>query len=137
MQLDPIRVKDTREWMQKSREDWRRCERLLSDPSPDIEDALFHSQQAVEKAFKAFLTWHDEPFGRTHDLRQLSKQCAKIDPAFQVFAGQIGRLTQYAWVFRYPSDVPEPTLAQASDAASLAREVVEAVLARLPDEVQP
>jgi hypothetical protein len=23
----------------------------------DLEDALFHCQQAVEKAFKAFLTW--------------------------------------------------------------------------------
>lgn len=135
MPLDPVRVKETREWIQKSRDDLQRCERLLSDRSPDIEDALFHSQQAAEKAFKAFLTWHDEPFGKTHDLRQLGRQCAKIDPAFQVFVDQIGRLTQYAWVFRYPSDVPEPTLAQANDAASLARQVIEAVLARLPDEV--
>jgi len=35
---------------------------------PFLEDALFHCQQAVEKALKGFLTWHDRPFEKTHDL---------------------------------------------------------------------
>ena len=38
---------------------------MAADP-PLLEDALFHCQQAVEKVLKALLTWHDEPFRKTH-----------------------------------------------------------------------
>ena len=31
-------------------------------PAPLLGDATFHCQQAVEKALKAFLIWHDRPF---------------------------------------------------------------------------
>jgi hypothetical protein len=33
-----------------------------------VEDVLFHCQQTVEKALKAFLAWHDRPLRKTHDL---------------------------------------------------------------------
>ena len=45
-----------------------------------VEDVLFHCQQAVEKALKAFLTWHDRPFGKTHDLQRLGLRCPRVDP---------------------------------------------------------
>lgn len=44
-----------------------------------VGDALFHCQQAIEKALKAFLTWHDEPFRKTHDLGELGTQCVTLD----------------------------------------------------------
>jgi len=135
MPLDPVRVEDTREWIAKSRKDLQRAKRLLSESDYDLEDGLFHCQQAAEKALKAFLTWHDRPFAKTHDLRHLSRECAAIDRAFERFIDRLEDVTPYAWVFRYPSDEPQPTLAQANSAAALACEVVEGVLARLPDEV--
>ena len=39
--------------------------------------------------------------------------------------------------FRYPGDEPLPTMEEATQALALAREVVAAVQARLPDETRP
>jgi len=45
-------------------------------------------------------------------------------------------LTEYAWRFRYPAESGEPALEEAEQALDLARQVFEAVLARLPEEVR-
>jgi HEPN domain-containing protein len=41
-------------------------------------DATFHCQQAVEKTIKAFLTWHDRAFRKTHDLVELGAECSDL-----------------------------------------------------------
>lgn len=46
-------------------------------------------------------------------------------------------LTQYAWKYRYPGEPVEPNEAEAREALALARQVYDAVLARLPTEVRP
>ena len=46
-------------------------------------------------------------------------------------------LTDYVWKFRYPGEPEEPDLEEAQEALSLARQVYEAVIAKLPDEVKP
>ena len=43
--------------------------RLLASPEPSR--SVFHSQQAAEKAAKAFITFHDVTFRKTHDLNEL------------------------------------------------------------------
>ena len=48
--------------------------------SPEPSRSVFHSQQAAEKAAMAFLTFHDVPFRKTHDLNELGRQCAALDP---------------------------------------------------------
>jgi HEPN domain-containing protein len=45
------------------------AERLLKAPAL-FGAAVFHCQQAAEKALKGFLAWHDTPFRKTHDLRR-------------------------------------------------------------------
>jgi HEPN domain-containing protein len=74
MAHDPVLVENAAAWLQKAGQDLRRVERCLADEPPDVEDALFHCQQAAEKALKAFLTWHDQPFKKTHDLAALGSQ---------------------------------------------------------------
>ena len=71
MPLDPILVRNVAAWLHKAQQDLQRIERCLAAKSPDVEDALFHCQQAAEKALKAFLTFHDQPFRKTHDLATL------------------------------------------------------------------
>jgi hypothetical protein len=44
-------------------------------------------------------------------------------------------LSVFAWVFRYPGDPEEPAIDEVRNALALAREVIEAVLSRLPGEV--
>jgi hypothetical protein len=56
MQPDPVRLADTRAWLVKAANDLRAAAVDLAATPPLLEDALFHCQQAAEKAFKAFLT---------------------------------------------------------------------------------
>ena len=63
--------------------------------------SMFHSQQAAEKSEKAFLTLHGVAFRKTHDLRELGKQCAALDPSLESLLSESAALTDYAIVFRY------------------------------------
>lgn len=63
------------------------------------------TQQAAEKALKAFLTWHDRPFGKTHNLVELGGQCVLLDATLEGVLAPAGALTEYAWKFRYPVDI--------------------------------
>jgi len=48
-----------------------------------------------------------------------------------------GELSVFAWAFRYPGDPEEPTRDEAESALGLAREILEAMLSRLPVELRP
>ena len=137
MQHDPVRVSETRSWLLKVSNDLRGAEVDLAADPPLTGDAMFHCQQAVEKALKAFLTWHDEPFRKTHDLHEVGNQCVALDGSLAALLLHTVSLTQYAWRFRYPGDPVEPTAEQAADALTLAREVVAAIHSRLPAETHP
>jgi len=135
--VDPVRSTITREWLLRAKEDLASVERLLEDPLPLVQPALFHCQQAVEKAFKAFLTWHDVPFRRIHVLEELAKACLRLDPSLQPLVATSTSLSAYAVRFRYPGAPYQPSLEEARAAEAIAREVFEAILARLPEEVRP
>lgn len=135
MSPDPERAAETRQWMVKARHDLLAASTLLqASPSlPDI--AAYHCQQAVEKALKAFLFWHDKPFRKTHDLEMLGLQCLGIDAELETLLDQAAVLTPLAWQYRYPGPVAEPTTDDALEALELARGVVDAIAQRLPREV--
>lgn len=98
---------------------------------------MFHCQQAAEKAMKGLLTFHQQPFAKTHDLRELSKACLRMEPALGWILEQAMPLTWYAWKYRYPGSPEEPTPEEAQGALTVAREVVAALLNRLPAEIRP
>ncbi|MBI1951427.1 MAG: HEPN domain-containing protein, partial [Acidobacteria bacterium] len=91
----------------------------------------------AEKALKGYLAWHDIPCRKTHDLAEIGRQCVKSDPSLEPLLIRAACLTEYAWTFRYPGDADEPAREEAEKALSLAREVFDAVLGRLPMEVRP
>ncbi len=92
---------------------------------------MFHSQQAAEKALKEFLTWHDIPFRRVHDIEIIGEQCVQLDSSLADLIGRADKLTQYAWRFRYPGAALEPEMEEARAAERPARGVVNAVPDRL------
>jgi hypothetical protein len=59
-----------------------------------------------------------------------------IDAVFEPPLRRAERLSVYAWAFRYPGDAENPSVEEAQDALTVAREVVEAMLARLPEEIR-
>jgi len=71
-QVDPILLFNTKEWLLRAKEDLDAAALVLTAPSPLLRTALFHCQQAVEKAMKAFLTWHDAGFREVHNLEELA-----------------------------------------------------------------
>ena len=71
------RVVATQAWFVKANDDLREAEFVLTANPPFIGSSLFHSEQAVEKAIKGFLTWHDQAF-LTDDLEQQAEIAAAL-----------------------------------------------------------
>jgi len=130
--MSPDKLAEVRGWLAKAKDDLRGAEIDLAASPPLSGDALFHCQQAVEKSLKGFLTMHDRPFRKTHDLDELAAECERLDGSLAGVLDQARDLTPFAWRFRYPGDDEPPPAADIVEALALAREVVEEVLLRLP-----
>ncbi|HYW46797.1 MAG TPA: HEPN domain-containing protein [Bryobacteraceae bacterium] len=121
---------ETRAWLDRARRDLWAAKLLIAGDANA--EALFHCQQAVEKALKAFLTFHERAFRRTHDLGDLSPECLAIDDSLEPAVSLAEGLTQYAWRFRYPGVPYEPDSTEAQDGLQRAEAVVREVERRLP-----
>lgn len=131
------RTAETRSWLARAASDLRAATHEFTAEPPILDDIVFHAQQAAEKALKGFLSWHDQPFRRTHDLVELGHACVNSDPTLETLLRQAAPLTEYAWRFRYPGDPEQPGEEEARAALSVANQVYEAILSRLPSEVRP
>lgn len=137
MRPDEARGADTRAWLVRAHEDLRGAVIDLAAEPPLLGDATFHCQQAVEKAMKAFLAWHDHPFRKTHDLAELGRQCVALMPTIETALREAAPLSEYAWRYRYPGDPDEPTREEVDEALAIARRVVGALTGLLPASVRP
>ena len=131
---DEERARLTRAWLDRARSDLTVAERA-AEPPPVLNITVFLCQQAAEKALKALLTWHDQPYRRIHALDDLLLQCAEVDPSITELDSVTRALTPYAVEPRYPSEHGDPTPDEADEARRCAKTVVEAVRQRLPDYV--
>jgi len=137
MPHDPEFVAETRSWLVKADSDLRAADVLRSTRPPLLDDALYHCQQSAEKAPKGFLAWHGRTFRKTHNLSELGQSAIEIAPDLAEVLRRAAGLTAYAWRFRYPGEPEAPTREEADRALAAAREVLAAILARLPEEVRP
>ena len=97
---DPDLVAETRGWLAKAALDLRAATHEFTATPPLVDDIVFHAQQAAEKSFKAFLTWHQIPFRKTHSLEEVGEQCLAIDADLKATVDRAVPLTEYAWKFR-------------------------------------
>lgn len=104
--------------------------------------ALFHFQQAAEKALKAFLYAHtdDRQVFFTHSVLELIQAAVTLDSTLADLE-KANRLDQYYIPTRYPNGLPggvpsrfytDPD--EAAEASALARQVIEAVARRLEEQ---
>lgn len=131
---DP-RLELARQWMRKAHHDLLTAERMAQPEAvPDI--VVFHCQQAAEKALKAYLTWRDRPFRRTHELGDLLVECIALEPAFAILKEAADTLTPYAVDPRYPGeDAGMPSADEMDEALPLAQQVMTFVGGCLPGAV--
>ena len=123
------------QWIGKAEDDWRLSHRLVADPEPYAEATAFHAQQAVEKYLKAFLTWYQVEFPKTHDIKRLLELAGERDQSLAKVLSEAAELTIYAVQYRYPDDSPPVTPADMSKAVETADLVRSQIRARLPADV--
>jgi HEPN domain-containing protein len=105
---------------------------ILAGPEPTA--SVFHSQPAAEKSAKAFLAYHNVPFRKVHDLKELGQQCSALDPSLSPLLRAAADLNAYAVVFRYLDAPREPDEAEAMRALETARRLYKQVCALLAHE---
>ncbi len=128
---------EVRQWLRKAESDLGSASRLGEGPEPYLDTALYHVQQAAEKALKAFLACREIRFQRTHDLDVLLSACAVIAPEFEELRTACQLLTPYAALYRYPGEAGEPTSEEFEEALQAAVTLYTRVLARIPQEAHP
>jgi HEPN domain-containing protein len=133
---EPVLVA-ARGWLLKAEHDLASARKLASEPDPYLDTAIYHCQQAAEKALKGWLTYRGVRFDRTHDVRHLVAHAAEHEPAFRHLAeaGQV--LTPYASAYRYPDEVLEPDPEEFEEALQHAASVYGFVLSLLPPGARP
>lgn len=130
--MDEAKALEVRQWLIKADHDLRSASRLMEGESPLPDTAVYHCQQAAEKALKAYLALNDVPLQRVHILGILIEQCMEFDDSFQELREIADILTPFAVVFRYPGDYVEPEIADAEDAVKMAQVVYDFVISRMP-----
>jgi HEPN domain-containing protein len=134
MARDPALVNEANAWLRRAASDIRAGQFELTASPPLTGDIAFHSQQAIEKALKAFLVLHGEIFRKTHSIEEIGEQCLALDETLRTLVDRAVPLSEYAWKFRYPGDAEEPPILEAEDALAIAVELYEAIRARVQAE---
>lgn len=137
MPHDPVKVLEARSWFTKASEDLRAAEHSLKANPPLYPTVVFHCQQAVEKMLKGFLTWHDQRLRKTHSIEEIGENCLKIDSSLKPLIDEAVPLTPYAWSFRYPGEIDEPSDEETMEAINVARKVYKQMLKRVPRDTHP
>jgi HEPN domain-containing protein len=133
--MQPEKIAEVRSWLKKAADDLRGADIDLAASPPFIEDALFHCQQAAEKAMKGFLTAHDRIFRKTHDLDELARACEAVDSDLKEVLEAARELTVFAWEFCYPGDAPVPPLEEVQEYRRIAGRVYQTIRERLPFDI--
>ena len=92
-------------------------------PEGLLEGQCFHAQQAAEKAIKAVLVVQGTSVPRTHNLKSLLEA---VEPSLLVppDVEEAVVLTDYAVLYRYPSDLEPIDEAEYREAIALAQHVL-------------
>jgi len=125
---DKIRDEFVRQWLLKAEEDFNAAKSLIAYGASFLSTVCFHSQQAAEKYLKAFLTYHQVEFPKTHDIDELLDLIAPTDSKLPESLRDVIVLTNYGVDVRYPGDFPNVTSSDAQQAIQMAEKVRRLVL---------
>ena len=133
--MRPEIIAAVRDWLANALEDIDTAVLTAEATPPKRRAAVYHAQQAAEKAPKAYLTLHDRPFDLTHRLPLLLGLCAELEADFGAWREAAEIVTPYATRFRYPGPPGTPQAPDAEevlDAVRQARRRLDFVLSRIP-----
>ena len=125
---DEIRDEFVGQWLSKAEEDLSAAKSLITYGASFLSTVCFHSQQAAEKYLKAFLTYHQVEFPKTHDIDELLDLIAPTDSKTSESLRDVTVLTNYGVDVRYPGDFPNVTSSDAQQAIQMAEKVRRSIL---------
>ena len=123
-----------RRWLVQAENDLRFAE--LASRERFFAQACFNSQQAAEKALKAFLYARGAEQVMGHSVADLAAECARREPEFAELKERAAPLDQFYLSTRYPNSLPGGipaeafTARDAERALEMAREVIAVVKRR-------
>jgi HEPN domain-containing protein len=116
------------QWLYKADEDLGSAQLLLSGSF--YSTAIYHTQQAAEKALKAYCVYVCIAIPRTHNLDNLCQLCETYDASFHNVYLYAIDLNGLDVAFRYPNVQFSPTEADVRHAIYLATEILDFVKAK-------
>ena len=97
------KTSDSKDWFAYAKNDLKAAQILIDTKDPLIGVALYHIEQASEKALKALLIACNTSFALTHDLKILLKNCTSAGFDLHEFCDDIAEINPYATKSRYPN----------------------------------
>ena len=113
------------QWFHKAEEDLGSAKLLLSGSFYGT--AIYHTQQAAEKALKAYCVHISIAIPRTHNLDTLCQLCKSVDIDFDNIYLYAIDLNGLDIAFRYPNVQLEPSEIDVQNAIQLASEILDFV----------
>lgn len=93
------------EWVEKAEGDYHTALReYRARKVPNYDAACFHSQQCIEKYFKAYFQKRQVYFPKTHDLNVLLDLLLPYEPLWEIFRDELKMVSNYAVEIRYPGE---------------------------------
>ena len=126
-----------RSWFAIAKRDLDSAYRLATGPDPYLDTAVYHCQQAGEKAVKGFLVFHNRDFPHTHDVRNVVAIAETIEPRFGAWLDAADLLTPFATAFCYTDELIELRQDEFDQALKAAADLYAFVLSLLPPETHP
>jgi HEPN domain-containing protein len=119
-------------WLKKAESDLKAAKYLLEVRESPTDVICFHCQQAVEKYFKAFLTYKNIRVKKIHDLEAILNLCIEQDKEFKnLDKEKISNLSYFAVEIRYPDEVYMPTESESKEYFEIAKKVKTFVMDKL------
>jgi len=134
-----LQLTKARAWLQTAQSDLESAQLLGSSADPKRDTAVYHCQQAAEKAIKGFLVARGQAFERVHDVERLVALAARLEGGFSQLAVSAAELTPLATAYRYPDETGflRPTADEFDEALEHAQAIYDFVLQQLPPEARP
>ena len=118
-----------KQWIAKADNDISSAKILIEHEPMILDNACFHSQQAIEKYLKAYLIYNQKDITKTHDIEYLIELCSNIDSEFS--SVDLKDISSFAVKFRYPHDSLMPTIEEANEYLQMALDIKEIVLSKI------
>lgn len=123
-------------WLTKAKHDLASARVLAASDPPLLDTAIYHCQQAAEKAVKGYLVFCDQEFERVHDIEMLIRTAMSYAQEFVDWIDVGIQLTPYARIYRYPGYATGPSREQFDQALSSAERLYKFVVSLLPPEMR-